>query len=78
MTDLATHIAKLDRHLARFRETGISHLINGQDVGGATTFETRSPVDETLICHVARGTVADIDAAARAAKAAFGAHWVAY
>ena len=76
MTDLATHIVKLDRHLARFRDKGISHLINGVDVTGQATFETRSPVDESLICHVAKGTVADIDAAARAAKAAFPA-WAA-
>lgn len=70
MTDLATHLAQLDGHLARFRDRGILNLINGQDVGGAT-FETRSPVDDSLICTVARGTAADIDAAARAAKAAF-------
>ncbi|MFA9230321.1 MAG: 5-carboxymethyl-2-hydroxymuconate semialdehyde dehydrogenase [Microgenomates group bacterium] len=76
MTDLATHITKLDHHLARFRDTGILNLINGQDVAGQATFETRSPVDDSLICHVARGTAADIDAAARAAKAAFPA-WAA-
>jgi 5-carboxymethyl-2-hydroxymuconic-semialdehyde dehydrogenase len=32
MTDLATHLAKLDAHLARFRDTGILNLIGGQDV----------------------------------------------
>jgi 5-carboxymethyl-2-hydroxymuconic-semialdehyde dehydrogenase len=70
MTDLPTHLAELDGHLARFRSHGILNLIAGQDVGGPT-FETRSPVDDSLICTVARGSVADIDAAARAAKAAF-------
>jgi 5-carboxymethyl-2-hydroxymuconic-semialdehyde dehydrogenase len=76
MTDLATHLAQLETHLARFRDKGILNLIDGQDVAGASTFETRSPTDDSLICTVARGTAADIDAAARAAKAAFPA-WAA-
>ena len=66
MTDLATHLAQLETHLARFRDKGILNLIDGQDVAGASTFETRSPTDDSLICTVARGTAADIDAAARA------------
>ena len=49
---------------------------SGVDVPGASTFETRSPVDDSLISEVARGTVADIDRAAQAAKAAFPA-WAA-
>ncbi|MEJ8473280.1 5-carboxymethyl-2-hydroxymuconate semialdehyde dehydrogenase [Roseibium algae] len=76
MTDLATHLSKLDGHLARFRGTGILNLINGKDVAGSQTFETRSPVDESLICTVAKGEASDIDAAAKAAKAAFPA-WAA-
>lgn len=73
MTDLATHINKLDGHLARFRDKGILNLINGKDVASKATFETRSPVDESLICTVAKGDASDIDAAAKAAKAAFPA-----
>ena len=72
MTDLATHLAKLDGHLARFRQNGILNLIGGDSLqGSGGTFETRSPVDESLIARVALGTSADIDAAARAARAAF-------
>jgi 5-carboxymethyl-2-hydroxymuconic-semialdehyde dehydrogenase len=73
MTDLATHLEKLNGHLARFRDEGILNLINGQNVEGLETFETHSPVDESLICKVAKGTAGDIDAAAKAAKAAFPA-----
>jgi 5-carboxymethyl-2-hydroxymuconic-semialdehyde dehydrogenase len=73
MSDLSTHLAKLEAHLAHYREKGILNLISGQDVATSATFETRSPVDESLICNVARGTAADIDAAAKAAKAAFPA-----
>ena len=76
MTDLATHLAKLDAHLARFRDKGIMNLIDGQDIAGQQSFETCSPVDETLICTVAKGTAEDIDRAAKAAKAAFPA-WAA-
>jgi 5-carboxymethyl-2-hydroxymuconic-semialdehyde dehydrogenase len=73
---LATHLKKLDQHLTRFRSGGILNLIDGKDVPGATTFQTHSPVDESLIAQVARGTAADIDHAAQAAKAAFPA-WAA-
>ncbi len=77
MTDLATHLAKLEGHLDRFRRGGILNLIGGQTVPGqGGTFATRSPVDDSLIAHVALGTAADIDAAAKAAKAAFPA-WAA-
>ena len=77
MTDLAKHIALLDTHLARFRKDGIVNLIGGKDVAGSGgSFETRSPVDDSLIATVSRSTAADVDAAARAAKAAFPA-WAA-
>ncbi len=74
MNILSENIAKLGPHLVRFRETGILNRIAGQDVAGSGgTFETTSPVDKSHICHVALGTSAEIDAAAKAAKAAFPA-----
>lgn len=76
MTDLATHLARLEGHLARFRAGGILNLIGGQDVAGETWFETRSPVDDSLIATVALGDAATVDQAAQAAKAAFPA-WAA-
>lgn len=74
--NLETHLEKLDRHLERFSAGGILNLIGGEDVDGAETFETHSPVDESLIAQVARGTAADVDRAAQAAKSAFPA-WAA-
>ena len=72
MSKLDDHLAGLDSHLARFRSTGILNRIGGSDVaGGGGSFDTVSPVDESVICAVAHGTAQDIDAAARAAKAAF-------
>ncbi len=73
---LETHLQKLDQHLARFRANGILNLIDGKDAPTSGTFQTHSPVDESLIAEVARGTAADIDRAAQAAKAAFPA-WAA-
>lgn len=74
MSDLARNIEKLNGYLSRFREGGILNRIGGQDcVGAAGVFETISPVDESVICSVARGGAADIDAAARAAHDAFPA-----
>ncbi len=75
MTELQTNIAKLDSYLDRFRTSGIMNLIGGETrpaLSGAT-FETHSPVDETLICGVARSGAEDVDAAAAAAKDAFPA-----
>ena len=75
MTDLTENLKKLDGFLARFRDNGILNIINGRDAAGSTgaTFDTHSPTDESLICSVARGSVDDIDHAAKAAKAAFPA-----
>ncbi len=71
MPTLADRILQLDGHLSRFRRDGIAHLINGADVTSSDWFETRSPVDDSLIAKVALGTAETVDAAARAAKAAF-------
>ncbi len=76
MSDLETHLARLEGHLARFRDRGIVHLIAGQDVAGDEWFQTRSPVDDSEIARVALGGAAEIDAAAKAAQAAFPA-WAA-
>ena len=72
MTALDENIQKLDRYLARFRESGILNRIAGKDQkGSGGTFESISPVDKSLICEVARGNESDVDAAAEAAAAAF-------
>lgn len=75
MTDLTANIAKLDGYLARFKGAGVLNMIGGEDrpASSGATFDTASPVDESVICPVARGSAADIDAAATAATAAFPA-----
>ena len=76
MSDLDTHRARLAPLLAAHRT--IDNLIGGQTLPAAAgaRFETRSPVDNSLIASVARSDAADIDRAAKAAKAAFPA-WAA-
>jgi 5-carboxymethyl-2-hydroxymuconic-semialdehyde dehydrogenase len=78
LSELSTHLEKLEGYLTRFRDGGILNLVAGEDAQAASgaTFETRSPVDESLIATVAKSGAADIEAAARAAKQAF-VEWAA-
>lgn len=74
MTKLDENIAKLNGFLTRFRETGLKNRIAGEDrEGSGGVFQSTSPVDKSVICDVARGNEADIDAAAQAAADAFPA-----
>lgn len=74
MSVLEQNIAKLTSYLARFQKTGIKNRIAGEDVAGSQgVFQTISPVDKSVICEVAHGAAADIDAAAHAAHDAFAA-----
>lgn len=78
MTKLQENSAKAEAYLARFKENGVLNRIAGDDVPASdgATFETISPVDLKPLAKVAQGKAADIDRAARAAKAAF-ADWAA-
>lgn len=73
MTDLINNVEKLNRYLDRFRDTGILNQIAGRAVPAQSgaTFETTSPVDESVICSVARSAAVDVNAAAKAARQAF-------
>jgi len=70
---LAANLERLELHLARFRKHGIGHLIDGKRVDGDDRFDDASPIDNRPFCTVASGGRADVDAAARAAEAAFPA-----
>ncbi|MFT4795622.1 MAG: 5-carboxymethyl-2-hydroxymuconic-semialdehyde dehydrogenase [Paracoccaceae bacterium] len=76
MTALEANIAAATAHLARFRGAPIPHRIGGEDVTSGAVLEVISPVDLAVIATVARGGAAEIDRAAKAAKAAFPA-WAA-
>jgi aminomuconate-semialdehyde/2-hydroxymuconate-6-semialdehyde dehydrogenase len=51
----------------------VRHFINGEwaDSAGGATFESVSPIDNTVIAQVARGGVTDADRAVDAARHAF-------
>ena len=72
-TRLDSNTRKAQGFLRRFRETSVRHFIDGQWRAGASgeTFETRTPVDGSLLAEVAAGDERDVDAAARAAARAF-------
>ncbi len=70
---LRANINSLQTYLARYKDSGILNLIDGETRPGSTgnKFDDHSPVDESFIASVAHGTADDIDAAAKAAKKAF-------
>ncbi|PWT76518.1 MAG: 5-carboxymethyl-2-hydroxymuconate semialdehyde dehydrogenase, partial [Proteobacteria bacterium] len=72
---LADNLAKADTLLARFKSKRLPHFIAGQadDGRSAQSFDNLSPLDNTVLCNVARGNGADVDAAAQAARRAFAA-----
>jgi 5-carboxymethyl-2-hydroxymuconic-semialdehyde dehydrogenase len=68
--------ANLDRAtplLKQLRADGIGHMIDGKRVASISgeTFETKSPIDGSVLATVARGNAEDIDRAATAASLAF-------
>jgi 5-carboxymethyl-2-hydroxymuconic-semialdehyde dehydrogenase len=72
---LAANLDRAERVLAQFRSAPVRHLIGGEPVESRSgrTFETMCPADNTPLASVAAGDAADIDAAAKAAAAAFPA-----
>src|ERR1700750_2614731 len=70
--------ANLDRAaplLKQLRADGIGHTIDGKIVPSVSgeSFETKSPIDGSVLASVARGNAEDIDRAATAAALAFKA-----
>ena len=71
---LTANLLKAERHLARFRDGIVPHVIAGaHTIGNGRHFDDLQPMDNSLLARVAEGTAEDIDAAARAAQAAFPA-----
>jgi 5-carboxymethyl-2-hydroxymuconic-semialdehyde dehydrogenase len=72
---LESNVAKAEGFLARFRDRPLPHFIAGRavDASAGATFENRTPIDDGVLGRIASGDAADVDAAARAANAAFPA-----
>jgi 5-carboxymethyl-2-hydroxymuconic-semialdehyde dehydrogenase len=73
MSDLDNNLQKIEKLLAPYRAETLPHFINGKRDPGRSgeTFEGYTPVDNSVIGNVASGNADDIDAACRAADAAF-------
>jgi 5-carboxymethyl-2-hydroxymuconic-semialdehyde dehydrogenase len=69
------NVAKAEQYLARFRSRGVQNFIDGAPRPAASggTFETRTPIDDTVLAAVAAGEAADVAVAAGAAQRAFPA-----
>jgi 5-carboxymethyl-2-hydroxymuconic-semialdehyde dehydrogenase len=72
--DLDTNLADAEKLLKPYRDETLPHFINGKRDAGRSgkTFDSISPVDNSIIGSVAAGNADDIDAACQAADAAFG------
>jgi 5-carboxymethyl-2-hydroxymuconic-semialdehyde dehydrogenase len=72
MTALQNNITKAKAYLQQF-EGGVLNLIDGEirEARSGTWFDTTTPIDQSHLAKVTRSGAADIDAAAKAAKAAF-------
>lgn len=67
------NLQKIVAYRQAIAERGVKNVINGKHVDAVSgqTFESYSPIDNTLICTVAEGDSADINLAAQAAADAF-------
>ena len=72
-SDFETNQRDTEKLLARFRKDTLPHFINGKhDVGrSGKTFENLTPIDNSVTGSIAAGNADDIDAACKAAEAAF-------
>ncbi|HEY7698213.1 MAG TPA: 5-carboxymethyl-2-hydroxymuconate semialdehyde dehydrogenase, partial [Vicinamibacteria bacterium] len=70
---LEENLRKAEGFLRKFRAETTLHFVDGKPHRGSSgrTFENLTPVDNTSLGRVAEGTAEDVDAAARAASAAF-------
>ncbi len=71
----AVNRSRADGYREHVAARGVKHFINGEwlDSVSNETFETLSPIDNSVICTVALGDTQDVDRAATAARDAFPA-----
>ena len=72
-SDFETNLRDTDNLLERFRQQPLPHFIDGKHDDGRSgiTFENLTPIDNSVIGNIAAGNADDIDAACKAAEAAF-------
>ena len=72
-SELKKNLKDAEKLLKRYRKDTLPHFINGKHDAGRSgkTFKSVTPVDNSVIGKVAAGDAKDIDAACKAAAAAF-------
>jgi 5-carboxymethyl-2-hydroxymuconic-semialdehyde dehydrogenase len=72
-TEFESNLATAEQLIANFADGPLPHFINGRRDAGrsGTTFENITPIDNSVTGTVAAGNDEDIDAASKAATAAF-------
>lgn len=72
---LKENLKKAEGYLKRFRDQATAHWVNGEPYAGSSgkSFENLTPVDNSSLGTVADGSADDVNAAARAAEAAYPA-----
>jgi len=75
MSDFDQNMAAARRYLQPFQDTVTGHYINGERVvpAGSKTYDNTTPTDNSSLGQVVEGSAADVDAACKAAEAAFPA-----
>ncbi len=73
MSDLSANQRRAAAYLKPITDKGVLNRIGGQDSAGAGQFQTTSPIDGAFLANVTRSDAAEVDRAAKAAKAAFPA-----
>ncbi len=76
MSDLETNLKLANEYLQQFKDKPVGHFINGkmEVPDGARLYTNTTPVDQSELGEVVRGTAEDVDRACKAAEAAF-ADW---
>jgi 5-carboxymethyl-2-hydroxymuconic-semialdehyde dehydrogenase len=69
--ELTRNLGLAEIHLARFRDAPVPHVIADHEVLSAATFDNLLPTDNSVLARIARGGAKEIDAASKAAAAAF-------
>ncbi len=73
MSEFQNNVTKADAYLDRFKSNVTGHFINGEFTSGSgsETFENVTPIDNSSLGRVVKGTSADVDAACESAQNAF-------
>ncbi|MDG2089756.1 MAG: 5-carboxymethyl-2-hydroxymuconate semialdehyde dehydrogenase [Gammaproteobacteria bacterium] len=73
MSELDTNLKLANDYLQKFKDKPIGHFINGKMdfPSGSETYTNITPVDQSELGEIVRGTADDVDRACNAAEAAF-------